>query len=140
MASGTRPPVVCRHRSADRPTERLESVINGSRVPIATIGTPALLFRRGLLPRGGLGEDRLGLVVEQVAAAGAADPVGLALVADLDRAAALGNDAERVRLARGEGDPLAGVADLAEPGKDRQRDPEVGADAGRAEGCDAPCC
>src|SRR5947209_2991989 len=68
------PTVVCRHRSADRPAERLESVINGSRVPIARIGTPALLFRPGLLPRGGLGEDRLGLVVEQVAAAGAADP------------------------------------------------------------------
>ena len=55
------------------------------------------------------------MVFEQVAAAGAADPVGLALVADLDRAAALGNDAERVRIVPGEGDPLAGVADLAEP-------------------------
>src|SRR5271155_2296590 len=79
------------------------------------IRTPALLFRRGLLPRGGLGEDPLGLVFEQVAATGATDPVGFALVADLDRAAALGNDAERVRLVRGEGDTLAREANLAEP-------------------------
>ena len=79
------------------------------------IRTPALLFRRGFLPRGGLGEDPLGLVFEQVAATGATDPVGFALVADLDRAAALGNDAERVRHVAGEGDPLARVADLAEP-------------------------
>jgi hypothetical protein len=51
-----------------------------------------LLFRLGLLPRGGLGEDRLGVIFEHVAAAGAADPVGLALVANLNRAAALGNE------------------------------------------------
>src|ERR1700678_1810719 len=92
-------------------------VVGPKRAVSTAIGTPALLFRLGLLPRGGLGEDPLGVVFEQVAAAGAADPVGLALIADLDRAAALGNDAQRVRLARGEGDPLAGVGDLAEPGE-----------------------
>ena len=74
----------------------------------------SLLFLRDLFPRGGLGEDPLGVVFEQVAAAGAADPVGLALMADLDRAAALGNDAQRVRIVPGEGDRLSRVADLAE--------------------------
>ncbi len=64
---------------------------------------------------GGFGQDRGGVVVEQVAAARAADPVRLPGVGHLHRPPAPGDDADRPGLARRERDADAGRADLAEP-------------------------
>src|SRR5947208_330916 len=93
----------------------------GSTVPPrdrrGVIRRPASLLRLLLRPRLGLGDHAGRVVVEQVAAAGAADVVRLPLVADGDRAAPLGDDADGRRIARGEGDALPGVSDLAEPGE-----------------------
>ena len=73
---------------------------------LRSMGACEIYFFAAAFSRAAAREDPLGLVFEQVAATGATDPVGFALVADLDRAAALGNDAERVRHVAGEGDPL----------------------------------
>src|SRR6516162_8183717 len=87
---------------ADRARIARPSVIRSPAIPLLCLG------RR-------LGQDGLGVLVEQVTAAGTADPVILTFVVDLGRAPASGDDAERVRLARGEGHALARVPDLAEP-------------------------
>src|SRR4051812_44109429 len=60
-------------------------------------GPTTLLLFLALLAGGGLGEDGLGVLLEEVAAARAADVVGLALVGDRDRPASLGDDADRPR-------------------------------------------
>src|SRR6185369_6435952 len=85
-------------------------ILRGARE--AASGSLLLLFRFEL------GDVLLGVFLELIAAAGAADVVGLALVGDGHGATAAGDDALRITVAaRGEWHPFLGRADLKQLGE-----------------------